>query len=63
MIWFGIKMQRMSLPLPPQASDLGEVVEIEIGHDNSGMAPGWHLEQVVVVEEASNRRWVFNCDR
>jgi hypothetical protein len=46
-----------------QSVDLGELAEIEIGHDNSGMGPGWHLEQVVVVAEASGRRWVFPCDR
>lgn len=54
---------RCSCWLALQSVDLGELAEIEIGHDNSGMGPGWHLEQVVVVAEASGRRWVFPCDR
>lgn len=43
--------------------DLGPISEVEIGHDNSGPSPGWHLEQVVVVEETSNQRYAFACDR
>lgn len=43
--------------------DLGDVVEIEIGHDNSGMAPGWHCEQVVIVDELTNQRYAFPCDK
>lgn len=43
--------------------DLGDVVEVEIGHDNSGFAPGWHCEQVVVVDETANQRYAFPCDR
>ncbi|KAF6256823.1 hypothetical protein COO60DRAFT_1640423 [Scenedesmus sp. NREL 46B-D3] len=43
--------------------ELGELVAAEVGHDNSGAAPGWHLEQVVVVAEGSSRRWSFSCDR
>jgi hypothetical protein len=43
---------------------LGEVVrEVEIEHDNSGAAPGWHCEQVVVVDETSGKRFTFPCDR
>jgi hypothetical protein len=26
-------------------------------------AAGWHLEQVVVVDECSGKRWTFSCDR
>jgi hypothetical protein len=26
--------------------DLGGIAEIDVEHDNSGMGPGWHLEQV-----------------
>jgi hypothetical protein len=26
-------------------------------------AAGWHLEQVVVVDEGSGKRWSFSCDR
>ncbi len=27
-------------------ADLGDIKEVEISHDNSGIAPGWHCEQV-----------------
>uniref|UniRef100_A0A383W527 PLAT domain-containing protein n=1 Tax=Tetradesmus obliquus TaxID=3088 RepID=A0A383W527_TETOB len=43
--------------------DLGELAAVEVGHDNSGAAPGWHLEQVVVVDEGTGKRWSFSCDR
>lgn len=43
--------------------DTGELAAVEVGHDNSGPAPGWHLEQVVVVDEGTNKRWTFACDR
>ncbi len=43
--------------------DVGDIKEIEIGHDNSGPSPGWHLQQVVVVDEATAKRWIFGCDR
>ena len=43
--------------------DLGDVMEVEIAHDNSGLAPGWHCEQVVVVDETTNQRYAFPCDR
>ncbi len=42
---------------------IGDLAAVEIGHDNSGAAPGWHLEQVAVVEEATGKRWAFVCDR
>ena len=43
--------------------ELGDVVAVEIGHDNSGAAPGWHLEQVVVYDETAGQRFAFPCDR
>lgn len=42
---------------------LGDITEIEIGHDNSGPSPGWHCEQVVVIDETANKTFTFPCDR
>ncbi|KAJ9527245.1 hypothetical protein QJQ45_025481 [Haematococcus lacustris] len=44
-------------------ANLGPVTAVEIEHDNSGAAPGWHCEQVVVVDETANARYAFPCDR
>lgn len=39
--------------------DLGDIPEVEIEHDNSGMKPGWHCEQVrgVAGRAADHRPW------
>ncbi|MEW5309958.1 MAG: hypothetical protein WDW38_001797 [Sanguina aurantia] len=42
---------------------MGDVIEIDIGHDNSGIGPGWHLSEVVVFDETANKRAAFSCDR
>ena len=32
-----------------QLEDVGDTIEkIRIGHDNSGMTPGWHLDKVTI---------------
>eukprot|EP00798_Chlamydomonas_sp_ICE-L_P018434 gene18434-24910_t len=43
--------------------DLGDIPEVEIEHDNSGMGPGWHCEQVVVNDDTTNKSYIFTCDR
>jgi len=31
-----------------EAVELGELKRIRIGHDNSGMSPGWFLDKVII---------------
>lgn len=38
-----------------KARDVGVPDRIRIGHDNSGMAPGWHLDHVVVRNQVGRR--------
>ncbi|KAG1672531.1 hypothetical protein FOA52_002840, partial [Chlamydomonas sp. UWO 241] len=45
-------------------SDLGEIPEVEIEHDNSGPGPGWHCQEIVVFDlTADNKRMCFPCDQ
>ncbi|GFR41097.1 hypothetical protein Agub_g1741 [Astrephomene gubernaculifera] len=43
--------------------DLGSIPEIEIGHDNSGLMPGWHCAKVVIEDQTAKTRYVYPCDR
>jgi hypothetical protein len=57
----------LHLTTPPdtfffELPDLGEVAEIDIGHDNSGAGPAWHLDKLTVKDEAANKTWRFFHD-
>ncbi|MEW5311146.1 MAG: hypothetical protein WDW38_002885 [Sanguina aurantia] len=41
--------------------ELGELLEVSIGHDNSGHGPSWHLSHVEVVHEKTGQQWLFPC--
>lgn len=43
--------------------DLGPLVELVIGHDNSGQGPGWHLEQVDITDIKTGQTWYFDCNQ
>jgi len=43
--------------------DLGEIEKIIIRHDNYGKKPGWHLENVVVMNTKTTQIWNFPCSR
>lgn len=43
--------------------DLGELHKVRIEHDNSGFRPGWFLEKVEVVNQATSATSVFQCHR
>ncbi len=34
-----------------------------IGHDNKGLAPGWHLNEIVINCVVMNKKWSFACNR
>eukprot|EP00727_Mastigamoeba_balamuthi_P010665 m51a1_g6220 hypothetical protein (2032) ;mRNA; r:217273-223689 len=44
-------------------SDLGDLKELVVGHDNTGSAPGWFLERVEVRQLESGAAWAFACGR
>ncbi len=41
--------------------DLGELLEVTVGHDNSGYSPSWHLDHLVVTNGKTGQKWVFAC--
>ena len=43
--------------------DLGDVGRVHVRHDNTGVAPGWFLDRVVVRDEDRGREWTFPCQR
>uniref|UniRef100_A0A674DFU0 Lipoxygenase homology PLAT domains 1 n=1 Tax=Salmo trutta TaxID=8032 RepID=A0A674DFU0_SALTR len=47
----------------PDMLSLGELSKVRVWHDNSGPAPGWHIEYIDVKDEALDRTFRFPCDR
>ncbi|XP_063779799.1 oxygen-regulated protein 1 [Pseudophryne corroboree] len=43
--------------------DVGEVYKIRIGHTNSGESPGWHLEEVQLLNIFSNEQFCMKVNR
>jgi len=46
-----------------QTLDLGDLKEITIRHDNTGLGPGWFLDRVYVEIDGTKRKWMFPCDQ
>jgi len=44
-----------------QTLDLGELKDVTIRHDNTGIGPGWYLDRVNVEIEGTTRKWMFPC--
>ncbi|XP_071760769.2 lipoxygenase homology domain-containing protein 1 [Centroberyx gerrardi] len=42
---------------------LGELSKVRVWHDNTGPAPGWHLEYIDVKDEILDKTFRFPCDR
>ncbi|CAN9504554.1 unnamed protein product [Ophioblennius macclurei] len=42
---------------------MGELSKVRVWHDNSGLAPGWHLEYIDVKDEYMDKTFRFPCDR
>nr|XP_055024965.1 lipoxygenase homology domain-containing protein 1 isoform X1 [Misgurnus anguillicaudatus] len=42
---------------------LGELSKVRVWHDNTGPAPGWHLEYIDVKDELLGETFRFPCDR
>eukprot|EP00899_Mesostigma_viride_P015258 jgi/Mesvir1/23733/Mv18674-RA.1 len=45
------------------APNVGEIQKLRIGHDNSGMGPGWFLDYVQIRDASSGATWRFPCHR
>lgn len=43
--------------------DVGTPLKLRIEHDNSGVAPGWHLERVLLENSDTRQTFTFNCRR
>ena len=43
--------------------DIGELKSITIGHDNSGIGPGWYLDSVTVESLYVGKKYTATCDR
>ncbi|XP_072587689.1 polycystin-1-like protein 3 isoform X6 [Vulpes vulpes] len=43
-------------------SSLGELHGVRLWHDNSGTSPSWYVNQVIVSDMASKRKWCFLCN-
>jgi len=41
--------------------DLGDIKQINIGHDGKGLGAAWFLDKVFVINEVTNQRWIFPC--
>lgn len=65
------------LSVPPQANnferamvdefeivemDVGEILHISIGHDNSGAGAAWHLQQVEIFHPILEKTYYFPCN-
>jgi len=44
-----------------EAADVGEIQHIFIGHDNSGLGPGWHLQMVEI--DINGKTYIFPCNQ
>ncbi len=53
----GVDTVRVELP------DLGEITRVHVRHDNTGAAPGWLLDRLVMRDEARGVEWTFPCQR
>ncbi|XP_045923575.1 lipoxygenase homology domain-containing protein 1-like [Micropterus dolomieu] len=42
---------------------IGELSKVRVWHDNTGLAPGWHLEYIDVKDDIMDKTFRFPCDR
>ncbi|XP_070566658.1 lipoxygenase homology domain-containing protein 1-like isoform X2 [Ptychodera flava] len=46
-----------------ESPSLGPLTKIRIGHDNSGIGPGWFLDKVIIDDTEIHRCYEFTCGR
>ena len=40
---------------------LGTMISVQIGHDISGDAPAWFLNEILIVDHQTEEQWAFSC--
>ncbi|RNA20950.1 lipoxygenase homology domain-containing 1, partial [Brachionus plicatilis] len=46
-----------------ETNEIGIPFKIRISHDNSGKAPGWHLDRIELENLETKEKYYFNCNR
>ncbi|GFH09152.1 uncharacterized protein mot51, partial [Haematococcus lacustris] len=46
-----------------ESVDIGKITKLQIGHDDAGLAPAWHLSHVEVLSQATGQRVYFLGDQ
>lgn len=46
-----------------RTKELGELTQVRIMHDNSGVNPSWYLKDIKVALDGSDKLWYFPCDQ
>jgi hypothetical protein len=46
-----------------QTTDLGELKSITIGHNGRGFGSAWFLDKVFIINDKTEKKWVFPCNR
>ncbi|KAF5839075.1 Lipase/lipooxygenase [Dunaliella salina] len=41
--------------------ELGELLEITIGHDGTSSSPSWHLDHAIIINTKTEQKFVFPC--
>ena len=41
--------------------DVGELLKVKIGHDNSGVSPSWLLDKITIENSSSAVQWLCKC--
>ncbi len=45
-----------------KGTDVGDVNKVVISHDNTGLGPAWHCQEVDVFNPATQKTYYFPCD-
>ena len=48
---------------PLEFPSIGKIRKLRIGHDNSGVGPGWYLDKVIVDDIGKEKVYEFPCHR
>jgi hypothetical protein len=41
--------------------ELGDLLEVTVGHDNSGHHPSWHLDHLTITNTKTGQTFIFPC--
>lgn len=41
--------------------ELGELLEVTVGHDSSGYSPSWHLDHLTITNTKTGQTFIFPC--